>query len=253
MDYLDQLTCASVLAFIESRAGRKSEKLADASKRHYKECFVQLVNHALRRGDMVASNVAFPNPMTSLPEWGNGSREIVFLTETQIGEQLGVLKPFPSLHAAVATMIHAGPRRAEALWLTSNSMKETKGERYLSIRKVSDGTELQSMKTKGSARSVTLEPALAAILDAYLPSLNSKWLFPSPKGLRWDKDHFSQRLAAVNKEHGLPWSAMHYRHTYATQRAAAGCSVFALAHEMGTSVAMIMKHYAAFFPPSALR
>ncbi len=109
VNYLDQLTCANVLTFIESRPGRKSEKLADSSKRHYKECFVQLVNYALRRGDMVASNVAFPNPMTSLPEWGNASREIIFLTETQIDEQLAVLRPFPSLHAAVATMIHAGP------------------------------------------------------------------------------------------------------------------------------------------------
>jgi integrase len=253
VDSLDRLTSAQVLTFIEGRPGRSGKSIARATKRHYRECFVQIWNHGLRDGSITPTNVAFPNPMTTLPSWHDNGHEIVFLKPLQIDEQLAGLRPHPTVHAAVATMIYAGPRRNEALWLKKESMREQNGERFFSVQKVSDKAIKQPLKTAASARSVTILPPLAAILDAYVPTVESAWLFPSPTGMRWDKDHFSQKLAEINEALGLPWSAMHYRHTYATLRAAEGSSVFGLAHEMGTSVAMIMRHYAAFFPPSARR
>lgn len=168
--HLQHLTSAQVLAFVEARPGRKGEKLADSSKRHYKELFDQLWNYALRDGCVVPANLAYPNPMVFLPGWGKDAHEIIFLTGTEIDEQLAVLQPFPTLHAAAATMIYAGVRRSEGLWLTQESIKQTKDERYLSVRKVSDGNTRQSLKTQGSIRPVTL----VAILDAHVPGLKSK-------------------------------------------------------------------------------
>ncbi len=231
----------------------EGKPLSRTTKRHYRELFVHLFNFALRREYLIPTNFAFPNAMTGLPSWHESSREIVYLEPDQIDKQLEILKPHPVIRMAVAVMVYAGPRRSEALWLERKSIRETEGERFFSIRKIRDGASEQSLKTKGSSRPVTILPDLAPILDAYLPTLESSWLIPSPTGKRWDKDHFSQALAEINNQHGLPWSCMHYRHTYATLRAAAGCSVFGLACEMGTSVAMIVKHYAAFFRPSALK
>jgi len=256
VETLDDLSCAAVEAHINAGRNRQGEPLARKTKHHYREVFVQLLNFALKRAYFHPTNIAFPNPMSALPGWNESHRTIVFLTPEQNVEQLQALQEFPVLHACVATLIYAGPRRAEALWLRRDSLKTSdQGTRYLSIRAVRDeaGNRQGTLKTSGSARTVPVTAELGKILDAYLLTHSSEWLFPAPKGGRWDKDHFSQKLAEVNSDAGLPWSAGHYRHTYATLLAAGGCSVFSLARQMGTSIAMIMRHYAAFFPPEAMR
>jgi integrase len=253
---LGELSCSAVEAFVTAGRNRKAQPLARKTKHHYREVFVQLFNFALKRSYYLPTNIAFPNPMSGLPAWNDQSGTILFLRPEDVTAQLKALQGAPVLHACVATLIYAGPRRAEALWLRRESLRVSEqGARYLSIRAIRDeATDKKgTLKTRGSARSVPLCPELAAILDPYLLTHKSDWLFPAPKGGRWDKDHFSQALAKANAAAGLPWTAGHYRHTYATLLASSGYSVFALARQMGTSIAMIMRHYAAFFAPEATR
>lgn len=158
-------------------------------------------------------------------------------------------------------MVHAGLRRAEALWLTRDSVKDMS---YLSVvtrydaendEDDEDGLEIGALKTEGSTRTVTILPPLRKFLEQYLPTLKGDWLVPNPwkEGERWEPDNFSAALRKLNARNGLKWSSLHFRHTYATCRCAEGWPVFDLASEMGTSIAMIQRHYAGFIKPAMLQ
>ncbi len=94
-----------------------------------------------------------------------------------------------------------------------------------------------SLKT--GERTVTILPPLRRILEKHLPTLRTKWLVPLPKGGRWNGDAFGKRLMAHNAKAGIKWTCLHYRHTYATQRAAEGWTLLRISHEMGNSVAIV--------------
>ncbi len=249
---LSLLKAAAVQAFIEALPGRKEELASPATRRHYREVFVGLFEHAMRIGSFIPTNVRYPNPMAAgLPAYNEKNRIIVYLSDDEIALQLAALEKHPVVHAAVATMIYGGLRRAETLWLETCSVAEV----HLSVRNIADDEGKQTAKNslKTGARPVTILPELRAILDRYMATVaGQRWLFPSPKGRRWDVDNFSNALRMINEKAGLKWSAMHFRHTYATRRARSGASVFMLAREMGTSIQMIEKHYAGFFLPEKL-
>lgn len=68
---------------------------------------------------------------------------------------------------------------------------------------------------------------------------------PPSKGTRWAGNEFSKKLREINKAAGLKWTCLHYHHTYATQRAADGWSLFRIAKEMGNRVSIVEEYYAA--------
>ena len=109
-----------------------------------------------------------------------------------------------------------------------------------------------SLKTAGSRRSGPLSEALRAFLPDYFATLPGCWVLPSPRGKRWDADNFSAALRRANEKAGLPWTCGHYRHTFATRKAfLERWSSVRIARVMGTSVAMIDRHYAGYLHPDA--
>jgi integrase len=250
-EFADEITAACVRDFIGSRG------LEPKTKRHYRELFHNLFEVALADGLIQATNIHSPNPMAALPSYGVRRRKpIVFLDAAQVQTQLDLLAGSPSMQAAVALMLHAGLRRSEALWLKRDCIG---GDfEFLTVRTQcdpesgdEDGPVVGGVKTDGSTRPVSILPPLRSFLERYLPALAGDWLVPDPRrGSRWDKDNFSCDLRKFNRKHGLTWTCLHYRHTFATNRCAEGWNVWDLAKEMGTSVAMIEQHYAAFVRPA---
>jgi site-specific recombinase XerD len=103
-------------------------------------------------------------------------------------------------------------------------------------------------KTKVN-RAVSISRALRACLDRYAPRpCIGDWYSPSPKGSRYDVDNFSQDLRAVNQEAGLPWACLIYRHTFGSQLAMKGESLYKIATLMGNSPEICRRHYAAILP-----
>jgi integrase len=103
-------------------------------------------------------------------------------------------------------------------------------------------------KTKVN-RAVPISRALRAYLNRYAPRpCIGDWYFPSPKGSRYDVDNFSQDLRAVNLEAGLPWACLIYRHTFGSQLAMKGESLYKIATLMGNSPEICRRHYAAIVP-----
>jgi len=65
---------------------------------------------------------------------------------------------------------------------------------------------------------------------------------------RYDVDNFSQDLRAANSKAGLVWSCLDYRHTFGSQLAMKGESLYKIATLMGNSPEICRRHYAALVP-----
>ena len=239
--YLDEITPGIVQEFIERR------KICQKTKRHYRELFHHFFEVCLKNDLYQPSNLHRPNPIAALPSYVTRNHRIVFLNKDQIDEQLTALDGQPEIQLAVALMIYAGLRRSEALWLTRDSIAADRS--FLSILNRVDQDEDIEGSLKTGQRSVTILPPLKAILEDYLPRLRSDWLIPKPDGKRWGANGFSRKLRKINEVHKLKWTCLHFRHTYATQRAAEGWPLFRIAKEMGNSCGMVEQHYAAFVRP----
>ena len=113
-------------------------------------------------------------------------------------------------------------------------------------RSVSDGEVVELGKTSRSRRQVPLSRRAAAALDALPPRLDTPLVFPAPRGGLLSLHNFRRRvwLPAVETS-GVARPARIYdlRSTFASNALAAGVTVFELARVMGTSVAMIERHY----------
>lgn len=245
--FVDELSAEVVLKFLNER------ELSRKSRRHYREVLHHFYEVLLKHGKIDPFSFHTPNPMASLPSFlDKGGNHIVFLRPSEKAEQAAALGSAPALLAAFKIMSEAGLRRSEALWLRKDAIASDLSFMSVTNQEDPEHDTISSLKTLNSKRSVTILPPLKSFLEKYLATLEGEWLIPSPGGKRWDVDNFSAALRKANNSAKLPWSAMHYRHTYATERAGEGWTTFDLANEMGTSIAMIQSHYAAYVKPSLL-
>jgi len=243
-DMVHEIEPAIVQTFIEGLP------VSTKTKRHYREVFHHFFEFCLKFGFYESLNAHCPNPVGALPGYVSRNRRIVFLTPAQVDEQLHVLRGSPTLQIAVAIMIHAGLRRAETMWLTRDAI--SKDLSFLSIvNRVDDDRDVESSLKTGD-RAVTILPPLKALLENYLPRLRGKWLVPSSKGAQWGGNEFAKKLRTLNRAAKLAWTCLHYRHTYATQRAAEGWPLFRIAREMGNSVSVVEEYYAGFIGPHSI-
>lgn len=240
-EFLDEITPSLLQEFFLKL------DVSTKTKRHYREFLHHFFKYCINFELYRPSNFHCPNPLSALPSYLEKNRIIVYLTPEDVEAQLAILEPHPELHIAAAVMIYAGLRRSEALWLTQDAISSDLA--FISVvNRIDEETDIESTLKTGE-RSVTILPPLQRLLEKYLPTLHGQWLVPKPKGGRWTPDGFSRKLRKINDDADLKWSCMHFRHTYATQRAAQGWSLFRIAQEMGNSVAVVEEYYAAYIRP----
>jgi integrase len=241
-NHFEEITTAAVATFVTTHTRRRG--LAPKTANRYREILVRLFNWA-----MTQQGVRMPagrNPAASVERYKERAPEIRYLTLPQIAEQLDALDDFPQLRAMVATYIYAGLRREEALWLQHRDVDLRRG--LIQVRAKSVAAEHWQPKTRRN-RSVPISPALAAELERYAarPS-RGDWYFPSPQGARYDPDNFSRDLRAANRLASLPWGCLDYRHTFGSQLAQKGVSLYKISELMGNSPEICRRHYAALEP-----
>lgn len=119
--------------------------------------------------------------------------------------------------------------------------------RILTVRRtVSSGEVVELGKTQRSRRQVPLARRALQALDAIPPRLDTPLIFPAPHGGVLSLDNWRRRTWAPAIEAAgvaLPARIYGLRSTFASDALAAGVSVFELARIMGTSVAMVERHY----------
>lgn len=240
--FIDEIDSAILQEFIDRL------KVTRKTKRHYRELFHHLFEVWMRFDLYQPRNFHRPNPVSALPSYIVRNKRIEFLSADDIDKQLAALDDEPSIRMAVAIMIHAGPRRTEALWLQRGSLAPDLTFMSIVNRVDPENDEEGSLKT--GERSVTILPPLRELLAPYLVEHNHEWLITTSKGKRWEPNSFSRKLRQLNQRKALRWTCLHYRHTYATQRAAEGWPLFRIAKEMGNSSAVVEQSYAAFVRPT---
>jgi integrase len=115
-------------------------------------------------------------------------------------------------------------------------------------RTISDGELVDLGKTSKSRRQVPLTPRALAAVDDLPAQLRTPFLFPAPAGGPLNLDNFRRRewaVAVTASAVATPARIYDLRSTFASNALAASVTVFELARVMGTSVAMIERHYGA--------
>jgi site-specific recombinase XerD len=239
--YLDEITPLLVQNFFDGLG------VSRKTIRHYREALHHFFEFSLKFDLYIPTNRHRPNPIAALPSYVTRNKHIVFLSAAEVDDQISKLGCDAAMQMAVRIMIHAGLRRAETLWLTKESIAADFS--YLSVRYHRDTDADIESSLKTGERTVTILPPLRDALRQYVATLNGHWIVPNKKCARWRPDDFSKRLRTLNRGFGLPWTCLAYRHTYATQRAAEGWTLFRIAKEMGNSAAIVEEFYAAFIRP----
>lgn len=245
----EAITTAQVAAFISSMKATRGHAPKTANR--YREILIRLFNWS-----MTQHGIRMPgdrNPAARVERYREAAPEIRFLTLAQITQQLAALEHKPKLQTMTAVLIYAGLRREEMLWLTHEDMDLNAGQHgMIRVRAKTIDGEAWQPKTKVN-RAVPVSSTLRGYLDRWR-AMHPKgtWLFPSPDGHRWDPDNFSHDLRDANAKAGLVWSALDFRHTFGSQLAQKGESLFKIATLMGNSPEICRRHYAALIPESLI-
>jgi len=243
--YLEEITTADVSNFIHSHV--RSRGLAPKTANRYREIVNRLFNWA-----MAEQGVKMPggvNPVAKVGKDKEHAPNIRFLTLAQIDEQLRALAEYPQLQTMAAMYIYAGLRREEGLWLTLADVDLAAGAHgMIRVRSKTIGGESWQPKTKVN-RAVPISLALRCHLERYRPMVTpGRWFFPSPQGCLYDPDNFSRDLRDTNRKAGLKWTCLDFRHTFGSQLAMKGESLYKISALMGNSPEICRRHYAALVP-----
>ena len=246
---LEQVTTPDLVAFLSGRV--RSRRLSPKTANNYRAVLSRLFSWAMDQyGVRMPDN---QNPAAKVERYRQQAHTIRFLTLEQIDDQIKALEEHPLLRVMTAVYIYAGLRREEALWLTRDDVELREGKfGVIRVRAKTIEGEYWEPKTKVN-RVVPISRSLLEFLETYTPrSVPGPWYFPSPVDKRWDPDYFSEKLRNANKQAGLPWSCLDFRHTFGSQLAMKGESLYKIATLMGNSPEICRRHYAALMPESLI-
>ncbi len=248
-NYFEQLTTADFANFISTQVRRKA--LAPKTANRYREILTRLCNWAMEQ-----NGIRMPgdkNPAAKVERYRERAPMISFLTLQQIAEQLQALEGHPNLQTMVAVYIYSGLRREELCWLTVDDMDfSAGGNGMIRICAKTVNGKLWEPKTKVN-RAVPISTTLRNYLDRYSPAdVKGKLYFSTPEGCQWDPDNLSRELREANEAAGLDWTCLDFRHTFGSQLAMKGESLYKISAIMGNSPEICRKHYAALLPESLI-
>jgi len=137
-----------------------------------------------------------------------------------------------------------GLRPGELAALEQRDIDRDAGVVY--VRRVVAGGRVKEPKTERSRRRVPLTSRATTALDALPRRLDTRLVFPSPRGGPLDMHNFARRdWHPALEAAGLPPHRLYdLRHSFASNALAAGISLYELSRYMGASVRVLEMHYA---------
>lgn len=216
---------------------KKKDGIGDKTWYNIRQALHTLFNYAIRTH-------GFPNnPAHAVFRPKPVDFPIVYLKLQHIKEVLeAVRNEAADILAAVAIAILAGLRRSEIVWLTWADIDIER--KRLHIRPRKHESEIYIPKTR-KPRMVPISDDLLPYLSTLPCGADTEWVFKTPQDCRWDEDNLSKRLATVMKKQKWTWGFNVFRHTFGSQLAQKGLSLYKIATLMGNSEAVCRRHYAA--------
>ena len=156
-----------------------------------------------------------------------------------VAERLG-----PTFGPMVVFAAATGLRPSELFALEQGDVDRAAS--VVQIRRAYANGRVKQTKTRLSRRAVPLQAIALEALDELPPHQESPLLLPNSRGGHLDFRNFNRRhWKPVQKALGIePLRDLYdLRHTYATFALRAGIPVFAVSRFMGSSIAMIDRHY----------
>ena len=104
---------------------------------------------------------------------------------------------------------------------------------------------------KTGKRLCYLNDAAVTLISARIQGKSpTELIFPNSEGLQWNSDQLSKAFKVLREEIGLPNECVIYslRHHTLSKLVESGLPMLAISKNVGTSVAMIEKHYGHFAP-----
>lgn len=242
-ELLEDITPQLISRFISER--KQQDNWSSKTINLLRQTLHKLFAFAIKHYNFTSRDKRYPNPAAQVAKEKEPAPCIRFLKQKDIVAQLEKLEDVPTIYAMVATYIYAGLRREEALWLTHEDVNLEKRIIRVQAKEI-DGEKWQP-KTKRN-RIVPISNALYEILTSYIPPKCSIWYFPFNAMARWDPDNFSHELRKLNRNAGLPWSCLDFRHTFGSHLAQNGISLYKISTLMGNSPEICRRHYAALIP-----
>ena len=240
IDYLHELTVPDIQKCFEAQ---RRNRVSPATELRNRAILHKLFAWAFRHyGFRSTDNPRYPNPVDAIKRPVLKAPVIRFLEKGNIKRQLKALKDRPQLQAMVAVCIYAGLRREEVVWLTCEDVDLER--RLISVRAKAVHGMFWQPKTKKN-RAVPVSQDLLKMLRTYESGEDSVWYFQSSNGNRWHPDTFSHHLADINDKASLDWTCLDFRHTFGSQLARRGVSLYKISELMGNSPEICRRHYAA--------
>jgi len=239
LPHLGQVTTGAINALLVEKAKRDS--CTAATLLRYREVLHAFFEWARKQGHVRT------NPVTNVRRPRIPEHDIRFLTLEQIDVCLDAVQG-DMLDALVATAIYGGLRREELCWLTWADVLLDSKRPLIRVRSKRIGEEAWTPKTKRNRTVPVSRDLLPYLTRQRLRAGKSVWVFPSPQGQRWDPDNLSRRLAKLMHAATLPWTFLDYRHTFGSQLAQKGVSLYKIAELMGNSPEIARRHYARLLP-----
>ncbi|HXH89385.1 MAG TPA: site-specific integrase [Gaiellaceae bacterium] len=218
--------------------------LPERSRYGVMQALRQALEAAIRWGDLDRNpaKLAGANP----PPPPRGVQTFTLAEIDTIAEELGPVYG-PMIRFAAAT----GMRPEE--WVALERQDVARGPGVVRVTRTHvEGRTKAYGKTSASVREVPLSSRALHALDDAPPRLDTRLIFPGPRGAHVNLRNFRRReWHPALEAAGVPSRRIYdLRSTFASQALAAGVSVFELGRIMGTSVRMIERHYGALLQGS---
>lgn len=242
VEYLENISAPMVSRFLDVLT--RERHLSGKTVNRFRELINRLINWAMfERGIVMPGQM---NPITFVRAYKERRPSVRYLSMSEIQQQIITLAGDYELQVMVATLIYAGLRRSELLWLTPGDVDIQAGRLgVIRIRAKMVHGEFWETKT-GVDRAIPVNSSLRPFLERWegIAEPGRVWYFPSRRGQRWDMDNFAECLRNANRAAGLAWSCLDFRHTFGSQLAMKGVSLYKISALMGNSPEICRRHYA---------
>jgi integrase len=222
----------------------------------------RVLSKALR--DAVRYNQAIKNVATLEGAPKVSAREMVILTEDQIGQVLRHFESRPTLHPIVALALSTGARRGELLALRRQDINLNAGQVRIerALEQTRGSIRVKQPKTAHSRRTIAIPPWIIAELRAHMArqqelrlklgqgrAPDGALLFPRWDGAIRSPYSLTQKFRDAMKKLKLAEVTFHsLRHTHASQLIASGMDVLTVSRRLGhASPAITLTVYGHLF------